>query len=174
MAKSTLERRYSKTTERLTTLEPLLKSHDRVVLLDENDELMRFNRDFPFHPLNRVANFKIYALLRPNTIQIQCWRQDFASLALGVWKDHGDIWISRRPLSPKPAAAWNWVEGDDRRISWADLKFFSKLDMGASIAGDDGFNLLLPSRNNLDFLEGVLSPARQETGLRLFPTCDTP
>jgi hypothetical protein len=41
------------------------------------------------------------------------------------------------------------VESDDPRVSWTDIyTFFSQLQMGQSVGGEDGFMLLLPSPQN--------------------------
>jgi hypothetical protein len=85
---------------------------------------------------------------------------------LTVWRAGGNIWISDRLLHATPQTDWNWVEGDVNRVSWSDLSpFFSQLQYGENVSGDDGFVLLVPSTENQNVLgalgskETVLLPS---------------
>ncbi len=78
-----------------------------------------------------------------------------------VWDAGGDVWFSKRLLSERPRAEWNWVEGDDRRVAWVDLPaFFSQFEMGESVGGDNGFVLLQPTQRNRDYLVAVNDPLK--------------
>jgi hypothetical protein len=127
---------------------------------------MEFSRNFPFSPINRSGGLPVYPLLTPGNSDVAYWQVRFASRALSVWRVGGNIWISDRLLHRTPQADWNWVEGDDNRVSWSDLdRFFSHLQYGESVGGEDGFVLLLPSTENqnllsvLDSKESVLLPS---------------
>lgn len=66
--------------------------------------------------------------------------------------------MSRRVLFERPARDWNWVEGDERSVSWPDFKqFFSQLKMGQSVGGEDGFMLLVPVEENAVVLRQLAS-----------------
>ncbi len=156
MGTGALKRHYEATVRRMESLEPLLTSGSRVVLLDEDDELLKFNRNFPFEPLNRTRKFNLYLLVRPNTVQVSNWREGFAVTVLATWQGQGDVWISKRLLSDRPKAEWNWVEGDDARLSWMDInRVFSKLETTATVGGEDGFSLLSRSVTNQDLLKSL-------------------
>ena len=79
-------------------------------------------------------------------------------------------------MSARPQAHWNWVEGDDKRVSWTDVySFFIGFELGESVGGDDGFVRLLPSERNKSLLSQTtiganVSLARfsQETEARRF------
>jgi hypothetical protein len=87
-------------------------------------------------------------------MQIPVWRESFAAKAQSVWSAGGDFWISKRLLAPRPKAEWNWVEGDDPRITWRDIyEYFSRFDYGQGVGGDDGFVLLTRSPKNNRLLE---------------------
>jgi len=158
MSASTLNRRQQSVAQRVQPLLPLLKPESRVVTSHLQDELNNFTRDFPFNPINRDRNLQYYAVLAVNTAQIERWREDFATMALSVWAKGGDIWLSRRLFEPRPKPQWGWVEGDDSRISWADLSsFFSEFQVGESVGGDDGFILMPPSETNKRIVTQVVS-----------------
>jgi hypothetical protein len=134
---------------RVIGLLPRLKQGSSIIVSHNLDDLMEFNRNFPFSTINRSDAFHIYALVIPGNSDVTRWRESFASRALITWQVGGDMWISHRLLCRTPQPDWNWVEGDDNRVSWSDLDpFFSRLQYGESVGGDDGFVLLLPSTEN--------------------------
>lgn len=148
MAKFTLNRQQERTAVRAAALQPHLNANSRVFAVTFQDDFVNFNRSFPFHPVNR-HNFNPYAIIAVGTTQAPVWRQDFATKVEETWNEGGDVWVSRRVLSERPLAHWNWVEGDDKSVSWADVfKFFSQLEFEQSVGGDDGFALLTPSIRN--------------------------
>src|SRR5262249_1855457 len=67
-----------------------------------------------------------------------------------AWDSGGDVWLSRRLLAEAPPPEGAWVEGDDARVSWAEIRrFFSNLDVGQAVGGEDGFvRPLPPARTN--------------------------
>ncbi len=152
MAKFNLTRQQERTAFRARELQDLLRPNSRVFAVTFQDDFVNFNRSFPFHPVNRI-NFSPYAIVSTGTTQAPVWRQDFAAKVEEAWSQSGDVWVSKRVLSPRPHAEWNWVEGDDKSVSWTDIfNFFSKLEMGQSVGGDDGFSLLPPSEKNREVL----------------------
>jgi hypothetical protein len=153
MAVSKLQRREQRVEARVNPLLPLLKPESRVVTSHLQDEVNNFTRDFLFNPINRSGNLHYYPMLAPNTAQVDNWQQTFAAEALHIWNNNGDMWISKRMLSPRPKEEWNWVEGDDSRVSWTDLyNYFSPFEWGQEVGGEDGFVLLLPSPRNREIL----------------------
>lgn len=157
MAKPVLQRQQQATVARISDPQRQIKPQSLILTLSWQDELINFSRSFPFHPINRLGYFRIGALVTPGTTYVSEWRKGFAAQALETWQNGGDLWVSRRVLSPRPRAEWNWVEGDERRVSWPDFyAFFSQLDSGETVGGDDGFILILPSPKNLQFLKQLL------------------
>jgi hypothetical protein len=142
-----------KTANRATSLFPVLRPNSRVFTVTFTDDLFNFNRSFPFHPQNRNP-YTPYAVIALGSTQVPIWRQDFASKVEDTWNRNGDVWITRRVLSAKPHSDWNWVEGDDENVAWNDIySFFTQLEMGQSVGGEDGFMLLTPSEKNRAFLK---------------------
>ena len=90
---------------------------------------------------------------KPGEPEVDHWQQALDSQVESIWARGGDVWLSRRLLSPRPRSDWNWVEGDDPRVSWNDLyRYASKLELGPSVGGDDGFVLLLPTEQNRRYM----------------------
>jgi hypothetical protein len=138
--------RQANVSSRISGLEPRLKPASRIFVVDFQDELYSFSRDFPFNPIVRAHTLQVAGVVEVSGKDAPRWRQNFAARAESIWSGGGDVWISRRLLSSKPKAEWNWVEGDDVRLSWADFyQFFSQLEVGDVAGGDDGFVLVLPS-----------------------------
>ena len=154
MAKPLLDRRQELDASRIATVLPRLKPGSRLLTVTWQDELVNFSRSFPFHPLNQTGSLRIGALVTPGTTLTADWRKGFASQTLETWNRGGDMWVSRRALSPRPRPEWNWTEGDDKRLSWPDFhSFFSQIELGESVGGDDGFIMIPPSPKNRQFLE---------------------
>jgi len=148
MAKSTLRHKQQAVLNRIAPLLPRLNTNSRIVVLD-GDGLAAFIRNFPFHSLSRNNNVHPYTAVVPDTSQVPHWRQGFSALVLEVWNQQGSMWISKRMLNPRPLAGWNWVQGDDPRVRWADIyNFFRQFEFGNSVGGADGFVLLLPTEHN--------------------------
>jgi hypothetical protein len=157
MAKFTLNREQEKTAVRAAALQPVLNDKSRVFAVTFQDDFVNFNRSFPFHPVNR-HKFNPFAIIAVGTTQAPVWRQDFLTKVEEAWNEGGDVWVSKRAYSQRPLADWNWVEGDDNSVSWADVyNFFSKLEFEQSVGGDDGFVLLTPSVRNRAVLRALAS-----------------
>jgi len=145
--------REERNVRRVDELLPLLKPDSIVVVSHLQDDLANFTRDFLFSPVNRNNNLHYTAVLAINTSQVDHWKQDSARQITKVWSQNGDVWLTKRLLSPRPRLDWNWVEGDDPRVSWTDLyNYFSRFETGKAVGGDDGFVLLLPSERNKELL----------------------
>jgi hypothetical protein len=153
LAKPVLERRQKATAERVSEVVRRLKPGSRVIAVTWQDELVNFWRSYPFHPLNRANSLRIGALVTPGTTLAGEWREGFAEEALATWRRGGDVWLSKRVLSPRPRREWNWAEGDEKRVSWVDVYgFFSNVEKGEAAGGDDGFVLIPPTVRNQEYL----------------------
>lgn len=149
MAGFVLDRQNEKTVERVQAIVPHLRPNSLLVVTHLQDELVNFQASFPFHPVNQHNSYRLYQLLVLNTDQTAHWREDFVAKVQQTWAKGGDAWLSERLFSAKPDPAWNWVEGDDQRVSWDHLyKFFSQFETGVLEGGADGFLLLEKSEKN--------------------------
>jgi len=158
MARPLLDRRQDAVTARVGDLQQRIKPHSRIILVSWQDELVNFSRSFPFNPLNRNGSLSIGALVTPGTSIVADWRRIFATETTTTWNQNGEMWVSKRVMSPRPRAEWNWVEGDDARVSWTDFyRFFSQLELGDTTGGDDGFVLVPSTARNRQLLEKELN-----------------
>ncbi len=153
---SALSRRRSEakqktTSQQLLAFKKVLKSGSEVILLD--DELATLRHDtFPVTTQDDLL--PTYILLTVGTSSVPVWRENFSNLVLSVWRNGGDIWVSKRLLDARPDSELAWVEGDDKRISWRDIHgFFSQLEVDASVFSPPGFTLLSASSRNRTFLQ---------------------
>jgi len=151
-----IHRQQQQSASRVNELLPNLEGRSRIVTANWQDDLVNFSRTFPFDPINRRKDLLIQSVISPGASGVERWRESFTNSALSTIRDGGQVWLSTRLWSPRPRPEWNWVEGDDPRVSWTDLYgFFSRLDVGQPIGGDDGFVLLLSSDGNKQILADV-------------------
>jgi general stress protein CsbA len=156
MSAWTLNERERRVEARISDLIPRLKPESRVATSHLQDELNNFTRDFLFNPINRNGNLRYHPVVALNATGGERWRSNFVKVTNEVWGLGGDMWVSKRLLSPAPRPEWGWVEGDDPRISWTDLyKFFSQFEFKQSAGGDDGFFLLEPTPRNLEIFKSI-------------------
>jgi hypothetical protein len=140
---------------RLVGLEPLLKLSSRVFVLPKDP--VEGSDVFPFHPIYREGKLRAYRIVNLGLADTPRWRKTFAERVLAVWRNGGEVWLTKRVLQPRPEASWGWAEGDDKRVSWADFpQFFSQLEFGDRVGGDDGFLRVLPSTKNQALLQGLV------------------
>ena len=155
MEQSTLYKQQERAASRLEGVRKAIRPHSIVYVVNWQDEAISFERNYPFHPSN-ANDFQINALVTPGTTSVSRWKEDFASRALSMWQLGGDVWISTSALKDRPLPEWNWAEGDDPAVSWADFpKFFKQFDFGCVVGGDDGFILLLPTLRNRTALNEI-------------------
>lgn len=157
MWKPVLARREEATTVRVRELQPLVRPQS--IVLVGKDELENFVRDFPFNPVNHHNDLRVHSFLPLNMPQLAAWRADVARRAFKAWDEGGDVFVSRRVFAERPRAEWEWVEGADPRVRWAEVyEFFAQLETGATVGGEDGFALLPRTPWNEKFLGQFAAP----------------
>ena len=162
LANPVLNAQQAAAARRVADILPLLERDTRLAVVSQQDELLNFRRAFPFNPINRDLELRVYAVVSVNTAQAATWREDFAALVLSDWERGSAVWVSKRALSPRPLAAWNWVEGDDPRVGWNDINvFFSGFEFQDPASNEDGFVLLVESPGNKRQLETITKGSRQ-------------
>ncbi|HXD33615.1 MAG TPA: hypothetical protein VN643_21005 [Pyrinomonadaceae bacterium] len=155
LARKRLSQQQEVSAARVRELAGNLKPNSWVFAANWQDDLINFNRSFPLNPVNRNSNLKLGALISPGEPEVARWRQEFATRTQSVWANGGDVWISRRLFVERPRPEWNWVEGDDQRVSWTDLyRYASQLELGQAIGGDDGFVMIVNGERNRKVLSG--------------------
>ena len=84
------------------------------------------------------------------------WRSRFAAGAMRTWAAKGTVWVTTRVLASRPEPAWNWVEGDDRRVSWQAIHdFYGQFEWGTRLGTGDGFIELRDTPQNRRILSEV-------------------
>jgi len=167
LAKPRLDSQQEATAARISDVVKRLGQESRIIAATWQDELINFNRSYPFHPLNRAGNLRVGALVTPGTTQAAEWREGFAAEALAIWKRGGEVWVSKRVFSPRPRPEWNWAEGDEKRVSWPEFRaFFSQMEIGESAGGDDGFVLIPSTSRNEEYLKRIGGPRALGAGVR--------
>lgn len=135
----------------------LLPEGSLLVVPTFNDRTAAYFRSGMVDSRRLQGSFAFHGLVELGAAGTAQWRSTFARRASDVWDRGGRIWLSRRALSPAPAAEWDWVEGDDRRVSWTDFgQFFSPFEFGAGLGGPDGFVEILPTARNKSRLRAIL------------------
>jgi hypothetical protein len=124
-----------------------LKSGDIVYTVSNQDGLIGARFDFPFDPeLNRMPEVDT---IFPVGGQVDRWRSVFAASVLSTWNSGFDVWVTTRVLADRPKLDWNWVEGDDSRISWRGIhEFFHDVEWSGSLGLGDTFQRVEKSERN--------------------------
>lgn len=145
----TAAEQQKKIVSRMEPLEAKAAPEDTIFLVNWTDDLINFNRSYPFHPLNLRGGLKFSVVVTPGSTQTTRWREEFAARSLKAWESGKNVWLSRRAFSEKPQADWNWTEGDDKNVSWREFpEFFGKLETGEKLGDENGFVLILPTDAN--------------------------
>jgi hypothetical protein len=134
------------------------------------DERVQFNRNFP--PGEAPLGVRFYDLLTVGTSSVRDWKRRAAARILGAWDTGLEVLVSERLVSDAPRREWDWVDGDDARVSWSDFHaYFTRLTYGAPVGVDgDGFLPLPPTVANRAVLVEYRDVSAAATGAGTAPT----
>ncbi len=146
-----------------------------VVFSHWQDERVQFDRNYP--PQADPLPFQFYHLFTPGNASVEDWKPRAALRILAAFDEGTEVFVSERLLASSAKREWQWVEGDDPRVRWADLHdYFAPMayaDSGA--APDDGFRRLLPSASNRALLaEYADDPVNKSESCSLPPVISRP
>jgi hypothetical protein len=135
------------------------------------DERVQYDRNRA--PGDDLLPVRFYALVSPGNPEVPRWRTDAAERILNAWDAGTEVFISERLLAHEPRREWQWVEGDDERVSWSDFTgFFSPLEFGPRVGtAGDGFLPLPPSATNRRVIEEHRDPSGPPA---ILPGCALP
>jgi hypothetical protein len=140
--------------DRIGAIRQELSSTGVLVILNYQDEVMHFAKTYPFHPLNRPKAVATYSVFETGNARMNIWREEFAQRVVRAWNEEGTVWVAKRFLAERPLPSWNWVEGEDARISWTlSREFFRQFEYERETGGEDGFVVLKRSEANRSRLE---------------------
>jgi hypothetical protein len=134
-----VEQHWVPTQARLELLKQQISPGSTIGLFANWDDIFQFTKDNPLH--NNISESLVFwVVLRPANERIFCWRERFASRVLETWGTSNEFWVSERLLATVPLPEWDWVEGDDRAIRWAQVPgFFRQFQFDKKIGASDGF-----------------------------------
>ena len=106
-----------------------------------------------FSEVNRPQPLRVYDIVEPGTTRIHRWQEEFSVTILKVWKDGGEVWVTKRAWAARPEPEWNWVERDDPLEIWENVhSFMQPLKTDGDSGGGDGFFRLKPDEENSRYL----------------------
>jgi hypothetical protein len=141
---------------RIANLRSRISGASVAMVTTNQDAIEDFLRHSIFSRVNRPQLFRVYDIAEPGLLRMQQWREQFAAEVFSVWKDGGEVWISKRVWSARPRPDWNWVEGDDPLEVWSDFfGFFRPLQTDSDSDGSDGFARLAKNEANRRYLAPV-------------------
>jgi hypothetical protein len=103
----------------LLTLKPA-----SLIVINDNNDIGSFKRDFPLNPINLTSAVTSYTLVDVGGARSAVWRELFADTVLKTWNKDGDVWLRSSLLLSKPLATSTWSEGSDYRAHWKDIHNF--------------------------------------------------
>ena len=144
-----MDREDAKSLARVAPIAARHKPNDLIAVITFQDDLLLACNRSLFSPVNRPLPLQPYDVLRFATADLPVWREKFAERAASAWANGGDVWVSKRAWQEKPRSEWNWVENEDRRVSWRQVvEFFRALETDGDVGGPDGFFHLPASTTN--------------------------
>lgn len=153
LSRGVVEASIGNAANRVASLHDRVTANGMVAFVTYRDDAYEYVKSFPFEALNRGRLLPMYGVIEPGNTRVLTWKRDFADRALNTMGQGQSVWISKRFLAERPDPAWNWTEGDDKRIAWKDLHpFFGSLSFSAETGGPDGFLKLDDSERNKDVL----------------------
>jgi hypothetical protein len=138
---------------------------DRAVFVVSHwqDDLMTFHQNRPFHDLN-LKGLSVYPLVTPGTTEVLTWRRLAAASILVAWGHGKRVFVSSRLFAARPELSWNWIEGDDDRVSWRDFgAFFRTAELAPPAAPNGEFRELAQTERNRRTMLDVVSTSVQST-----------
>jgi hypothetical protein len=152
LARPVLERRHGELSAQAAELASRLRPHSRVFTV--NDEVAWLRRNFPLDPLGH--RLPMEGVGGPCGDRPDRWRAWMRERMLQIWESGGDVWVTRRLLSPTPRAEWLWVEDQRAGLRWAHLHgFFRDLEADEPGWRGEGYVRILPTAANRERLARV-------------------
>lgn len=141
----------------LARVAPLQARHNQqdliAVITNQDDLRVACNRSL-FSSVNRPIPLRLHEIIVFATVGLPAWREEFAEQANTAWSRGGEVWVSKRAWQPRPRSEWNWVENEDKRVSWKQIaEFFNALATDGDLGGFDGFLRVQCNQANRALLE---------------------
>jgi hypothetical protein len=125
-------------------------------VLSASDPLAGYFEKEPFNPRNQVNALPLYQVIGVHAREFKSWKADSSCRILQAWVAGGNVFFSKRLLARTPKPDWGWVENDDPKVHWVDIRsFYSQLDLDANLGAQDGFVRVAHTRKNESILTGA-------------------
>lgn len=106
------------------------------------DTLYQFHRNYPFHPRN-LGGLRVFEVFTPGVLSSSSWRSRVDEQIASNQASGTAVYVSSRLLAERPAVEWDWIEGDDPRVTWLALhQHFARLEYEAPRSPGEEFLLL--------------------------------
>jgi hypothetical protein len=148
--------------DRKRLLEASMSAPGLVCVLTLRDDLYSLPITRPLDHSLASRKYSTIDIIETGSTRVLSWRSEFAESVLNRWARSHEVWFSELALADRPGSSSDWVEGDDKRIRWAELPdFFRKLESDAQVGrGRNGFLRVVPSAANRAFLASVAREGR--------------
>jgi hypothetical protein len=155
---------YGLTELRVQDLKDRFKPASVAFITHRQDDLSTIRDAYVFHPVNRENWLQLYIVAAAGTTFARSWREFAAERCFESWSHGGEVWMSDRFFAQRPEPQWDWTEGDDPNLRWAELNvFFRQFDRGIDVGAPDGFTLLEKTAKNTQILASLLANAPRQT-----------
>jgi hypothetical protein len=150
---------FAETRERIRALKSNVQPGSLVMVVTFNDDLFSLPGANPLDKSLASSRFQVKDLIVLANRNNSRWRSAFAARTLKHMQEGKEVWLSERLFARRPESRWLWVEGDDRKVRWADVPaLFGQLETELKVqAGGDGFLRLAPTEANRDRLAKVVA-----------------
>jgi hypothetical protein len=141
------ERRRRELTGTITSLNEFLPP-ESLVLLPPMHQLWRIYWDFPEALPLAQHQLKLQWLVTLGSSDTPQWRTRACSQIARRWSRQIPVVLESSLLQDSPKQASAWVEGDDPRVRWRDIRAFtSELEIGNRVGNTDFFWIPATARN---------------------------
>jgi hypothetical protein len=124
---------------RLACLTDSLTANDVLVAPHHGDPIYLFARN-ELELLPRRAGTEVLTFVRPGGPDMEAWRDSMAVRVARQMSVGGRVWVAGYVRDSVPPAEMGWVEGLDKRVSWADIRRgWAGYDLQATCGGSGGF-----------------------------------
>jgi hypothetical protein len=143
LSESTIRRKQEAALSRLPASPSIHESRSVFVVSHFQDLLFQFNRNYPLHPRN-LGGLEVFDVFAPGVVSSSEWRSRVDKRIASEWDSGGSVYVSSRLLARKPAAEWDWIEGDDPRVTWFALhEHLARLEYEGTVRSGEEFRLLV-------------------------------
>lgn len=119
----------------------------------------------PFYlvPISRPLDHSLWStrydtkdLIEPASKRVLHWRGEFAQEVLDTWKQGKEAWVPAYVYAPTPTRDSTWVEGDDKRVDWKQIRsFFAPIETDKKSGEPDGFVRIADRDSNHSLLSHI-------------------